>query len=347
MYICPLGRLPFWQIYNIMNDFTPSTPSFHPIVSLLFLIGFFFLGSFAGLIVGFICSIPFQEASGNIILMNFMRVLRSDLAFPSSWIVYMFVQAFSSAGGFMGGALTYWFLAERRTIPLFQSRSSIQFRPLILIALLGLAFIVFNEWVYQWNRNWDLPDMFSGFENWSRKTQKMVEEMTHLLTQFDSFGKMLIGLLVIAVIPAVGEELMFRGMLQPILIRSFKNTHVAIWVTGIIFSFIHFQLDGFVPRMLLGVVFGYLYVWSGNIWYPIWAHFINNGVTVIIMYLYQLKYITINPENVTGITLMQGIAALLVSTGLLWYLHRSFQRMSLLSLTPAEPTRKTPPGTTF
>jgi len=76
------------------------------------------------------------------------------------------------------------------------------------------------------------------------------------------------------------------------------NIHAAIWVTAFIFSAIHVQFYGFLPRILLGAAFGYMAVWSGSLWLPILAHFINNAVGVIAFYIVRKQSITFDIENV-------------------------------------------------
>ncbi len=297
----------------------------HPAISLVMLVSFFFLGQLIGGMVGLSVSIPLAGGSVMQGTNRVMQVLQSQFGgVPNAWLILMVMQAFSSAGGFILAVWAYLFFIERKPLKSLNTQRNIQVLPVFLILFLGLAFIIFNEWIYQWNRNWDLPGWLAGFEEWSRRKQEQLGELTKFLTQFDSFGKMLIGLLVIAVIPAIGEELFFRGVIQSVLMQWTKNAHWAVWITGFLFSFIHFQLDGFVPRMLLGVVFGYLYVWSGNIWYPIWAHFVNNGVTVVGVYLSRNQQSAVDLENTEWISVPQGLVALAVSALLLWYLKRVF-----------------------
>ncbi|MCK5209782.1 MAG: CPBP family intramembrane metalloprotease, partial [Cyclobacteriaceae bacterium] len=121
--------------------------------------------------------------------------------------------------------------------------------------------------------------------------------LTEYLTEFDSGGYFILAIIVIAVIPGVGEELLFRGFIQNILKRIFKNDHIAIWVAAILFSAIHFQFYGFIPRMLLGALFGYLYVWTGNLLIPIVAHFLNNSISLFALYIYQKGLIDIDVES--------------------------------------------------
>src|SRR5690606_33227532 len=99
-------------------------------------------------------------------------------------------------------------------------------------------------------------------ENWMRSQEDQMKDLTKQLVMVDSIGKLMLNMLVMAVIPAIVEEYYFRGALQNILGRLFKNIHVAIWVTAIIFSAIHVQFYGFFPRMLLGLIFVYAFLWS-------------------------------------------------------------------------------------
>lgn len=134
--------------------------------------------------------------------------------------------------------------------------------------------------------------------------------------------ELLIALLVAAVVPALGEELLFRGMLQPLLQRLTTRPHLGIWLTAFIFSAIHFQFVGFLPRMLLGAFLGYAYWWSASLWVPILLHFLFNGVQVIGIYLLPDMFQT-NSEGdaVAQPSIALGIACLAVLTYLLKILH--------------------------
>jgi membrane protease YdiL (CAAX protease family) len=172
--------------------------------------------------------------------------------------------------------------------------------PLIMIvvtAFLVISFMATNSIFIEWNANFAFPDFLKGFGEWAREQETKAEELTKFFITFDSAADFLFGLLVIALLPAIGEELVFRGMLQPEIFRASGNHHVAIWVSAIIFSAFHMQFFGFVPRMLLGALFGYLYVWSGNLLLPMIAHFVNNGFSVLMIYLYQRGAITTDMES--------------------------------------------------
>jgi len=154
-----------------------------------------------------------------------------------------------------------------------------------------------NSVFIEWNANFNFPDFLKEFGDWARARETQAEELTKFFTTFHSIGDFLFGFFVIALLPAIGEELVFRGMLQPELFRYSGNHHVAIWVSAFIFSAFHMQFFGFVPRLFLGALFGYLYLWSGNFLIPMIAHFVNNGFLVLIMYLHQKGIITTDLDS--------------------------------------------------
>ena len=118
---------------------------------------------------------------------------------------------------------------------------------------------------------------------------KQMEEDAKLATEaflkMDNIGDLLFNLFLIAIIPAIGEEMFFRGVIQKKLKNILRNPHIAILITSFIFSAIHMQFFGFLPRFFLGIILGYLFYYSGSLWMPIIAHFINNALAVLLMYL--------------------------------------------------------------
>jgi uncharacterized protein len=196
---------------------------------------------------------------------------------------------------------------------------------LLLLAGLLIVFIMpANSLIINWNAKLSLPDFMAGFEEWARAKEDELAELTKLIANFATVPRLLAGLLVIAVIPAIGEELVFRGVLQRQLHRWSGNGHVAVWVAAIIFSAIHVQFFGFVPRVLLGALFGYLYLWSGNIWVPIVAHFFNNGFTVFLLYLQQTGAIEYNIESTEPMPIATVLISAVLSAAVIYYLYQQF-----------------------
>ena len=133
-----------------------------------------------------------------------------------------------------------------------------------------------------WNQQMVLPEWMSGIEQWMRMQEDAAAQLTEQFMRVDTLGGLLVNIGLMALLPAVGEELTFRGVVQGMFTR---NKHVAIWATAAIFSFVHLQFYGFLPRMLLGAMFGYMLWWTGSLWVPMLMHFVNNCAAVVVAYL--------------------------------------------------------------
>jgi membrane protease YdiL (CAAX protease family) len=203
------------------------------------------------------------------------------------------VQLFSSVGSF---ALPAWWFAkiEGYQAPTFFKLNTQTFIPLFLLTAIVLYCSAdFFRWTIDINNGMHLPSFLAGVEKWMRQQEDQMATITQKFLAMPSWVDLCINLLMIALIPAIGEELLFRGALQPIFGRMFKNAHVGIWLAAILFSAIHLQFYGFIPRMLLGALFGYLYYYGNSLWYPILGHFLNNGSAVVTVFIYQQKGLSV------------------------------------------------------
>ncbi|TAL60594.1 MAG: CPBP family intramembrane metalloprotease [Bacteroidetes bacterium] len=154
-----------------------------------------------------------------------------------------------------------------------------------LVIILAFCIFPITNFAGQLNSGMHLPDWLSGVERWMIKKEESATSLFDAIMTPSGFGSMIMNLLMIAALPAIGEELIFRGIFQKILYKLFNSGNLAVWITAFIFSFLHFQFFGFVPRFILGLVFGYLFYWSRTLWLPIIAHFVNNAVPVIEVYI--------------------------------------------------------------
>lgn len=188
-------------------------------------------------------------------------------------------------------------LFEKRTVTYLDHRSPVP--PSLWFIVLALMFFAAPviELSIKLNEAMRLPGFLAGVEAWMQDKERQMERLTHMFLADTDYAGLLINLLVIAVLPAIGEEFLFRGCLQGILTRWFRNPHVAIWVCAIIFSAIHLQFYGFLPRMLLGALFGYLLFWGKNIWLPVFAHFLNNASATIAAFYLQRQGRSIDEIN--------------------------------------------------
>jgi len=152
-------------------------------------------------------------------------------------------------------------------------------------ALMVITALPFLHWLADLNNAIKLPEFMSSVEEWMRESERKAEEMTELFINVKTYPAFLVNLVMIAVLPAIGEELLFRGVILRFLKEWTGKVHLAVLLSAFIFSTLHFQFYGFFPRFLLGVLLGYMFIWSGSLWVPILVHFINNGTAVIIMFL--------------------------------------------------------------
>lgn len=151
---------------------------------------------------------------------------------------------------------------------------------LLSIAALIVSIPLMNS-IIDWNQNIALPESFSQFNEYVQQLEKGAEKAVNDITGGNTVGTLIMSILIVGVFTGLGEEIFFRGGLMR-LFSCIKgmSPHVAIWLTAFLFSALHMQFLGFVPRMLLGVFFGYLTFWSGSLWLPIMIHALNNSILV-------------------------------------------------------------------
>lgn len=155
---------------------------------------------------------------------------------------------------------------------------------LLLVVVVIVSIQPFMNATAEWFSGWSLPSSFSWLERSLKEMEKQNLDLVSRFLDVHSVGGLLFNILVVAIAPAICEEFFFRGGLQQVLAEK-MNRHSAIWLTAIIFSAVHMEVSGFLPRVVLGACFGYLFVWTGTIWLPVIAHFINNLGGVVIEYL--------------------------------------------------------------
>ncbi len=183
---------------------------------------------------------------------------------------------------------------------------------------LGVLFIIvaypFIQKSYEWNAMLPLSDWMLAMESDTNESLKGLLVM-------DSFGEFLLNILVISIIPGIGEELLFRGVIQKELYRWFKRPAIAVWAAAILFSAMHMQFQGFFPRLLLGASLGYLYLFTKNLWIPIIIHFINNAVPIVSMHFFNIDLADLSPEESPDIPLIMAIGSLLLAIGVGMYIY--------------------------
>lgn len=155
---------------------------------------------------------------------------------------------------------------------------------LALVVAMLVVSVPAQEAVIYWNYNISLPESMSGFEELSRSLENTAFESLKVMLGEMGTGALLLNILIIGVAAGFAEEILFRGCFQRLLVTGGVNVHVAIWLVAFVFSALHMQFFGLVPRMLLGAYFGYLLLWSGSLWVPVTAHMLNNIIYVVAMW---------------------------------------------------------------
>lgn len=141
------------------------------------------------------------------------------------------------------------------------------------------------NWLVEMNKAMSLPSWMAGIEQAMRAAEDSAAEVTQEMLNINSVGQLILCVLVVGVMAGLSEEMLFRGALLRTMQDSRLGKHAVVWITAILFSAFHLQFYGFVPRMLLGVWLGYLFVWTGSLWVPIIAHTLNNSTVVLMSYL--------------------------------------------------------------
>ncbi len=303
---------------NNFNDISGSTPWLLLLILGGYVVGALFLFSF----IAQAMILPFFDFD----LQEALSVLTPPYHTEQARIPLLIIQGVTSLGAFI--LIPIFFI--RRNLNLksssFFSYPAHIYQPILMTVFIMFSFMMVNSIIIEWNRNVVFPEFMFWFEEYVSVKESELEQLTKFITSFGSIWQFLFGVLIIAVLPAIGEELLFRGLIQNLFGVALKNMHVAIWVTAFIFGAIHMQFYGLVPRILLGALFGYLYFWSGHLSIAMFAHFINNGFTLALLYLGQegiMEYDSESSANTPSILVV--VFFFVVVSGLLLLFRNYFR----------------------
>ena len=256
-------------------DFT-AFRTMRPFAQLMFALFVMVASVFLFMVVGMIAVLPFYGVGS---LMNGMS--ETSLNSPEGLSLLKYFQVIQSIGLFVAPPFAIGWLYSENIGEYLKINRSTKAQSFLLAAICLLTVIPVINFLGAINSQMRLPESFSGLENWMKTMEDAAKILTEKFLKVDSFGGLLFNVFMIAVLPALGEELMFRGVIQRIFSTWTRNHHWGIWITAFLFSAMHMQFYGFLPRMALGAMFGYLLVWTGTMWVPILAHFVNNLMGVL------------------------------------------------------------------
>lgn len=163
---------------------------------------------------------------------------------------------------------------------------------------------------------------FGPMDQAFRAMEQRAREITKTMLVMPNAGSFLFNIFIIAVIPAIAEEFFFRGLLQRLLIRITKRAWLGIGIAAVVFSLLHGEMLGFLPRIALGIVLGAIYYFSKNLWYAIIAHFFNNAFQIVMVYLYQQNMITQDIMQDNPTPFIYGVISVIAVTGLFFIFRR-------------------------
>ncbi len=304
-----------------MKGFPPR--ALHPGLQVLLLLALMVAGGCVGYAVLF----AWARLGFNVRPDQISKVMTYPAAYPQGWGLLMMAQGVILFCAGTGGALALASTLGYGWAAYFNPRRLGTGWWLLAAGALIIVIMPAMSGVIAWNAGVHFPGSLHGFELWARASEDRAQGLTKFLTTFNSTGRFVVATVVIALVPAVSEELVFRGVIQKNLVRWF-SPHVGVWLGAAIFSAIHFQFFGFVPRFLLGLVLGYLYLWSGNILVSMAAHFTQNAFQLLLIYLAQHGRFGwgFDPDSNQALPLGLVIPSVLLTAGLLYFLH---QRMRL------------------
>ncbi|MCZ2458570.1 MAG: CPBP family intramembrane metalloprotease [Chitinophagales bacterium] len=267
--------------------------------------GFFILIGFvvASFILAGLVSIPVWTAMTG----TGMDKMTTEMDNPAYASAYQVIQIITSVVGFFLPALLVAFLLNRKPMSLLGFSGTpawIQLFIVLLIVLFGLFSSTGLSYV---NSHIPIP------ADWKAAFDKMEEEYNsgvESIVSFKSVPEFLLALFILAVLPAICEETLFRGGLQNFLTRATKMPWLSIIIVSIIFSLAHFSYYGFLSRLFLGIMLGLLYQYSGKIWLNIFAHFLNNGIAITVLYVSILNGQSVKDAMNEDVESFWGILAL-------------------------------------
>lgn len=172
--------------------------------------------------------------------------------------------------------------------------------------------------ITEWNASLPLPEWMVSSQESNFALLEQTLNMAHI-------SELLTSLILVGALAAVGEELIFRGIIQNQLSKAWKSPHIAIIVSSLIFGGFHMQFERLLPLSFLGLILGYSYYYTRSLWTPIILHFINNSLQVLAYYVAVKQGELPEIDNIPSVSLSIVLASLLLTAGLAYLAIRTSQ----------------------
>lgn len=259
--------------------------------------------------------------------------LMSDMQNPGSVSFLKYVQAVTSFGLFIVSSFIIAMFLDYNVFAFLFLRSKPAQLSLVLVILMIIMVLPFSNLLTDINRQLILPESLQGVQQFFEEKESQMEGIMRSFLSVQGFWALMANLLIIAVIPAIGEELLFRGVFQRLFISLTKSPHIGIIITAVIFSALHLQFLSFLPRFILGVMFGYIVHWSSSLWPAILAHFINNSLAVLYYYYFYSgkTELDLDQIGIPGHSLYLGLISFVITLSLLFGIYKNMKGRKVFS----------------
>lgn len=263
-------------------------------------------------------------------LAGFGTSLAAQVFAPGTRQHYLLSGALQNIIGFGGTALGTAVFLSTRPLAMLGITGRFHLRSLLGIVLVFAVGIPFLNQVIYWNAAMHLPSAMVGLEDTLRGWEQKALSATSTMLTGTSWGTLAVNILLMGVLTGLCEELLFRGTFQRVIASGPVGAHAAIWITAVIFSVLHFQFFGFLPRVLLGALFGYLFFWTGSIWVSAAAHALNNSLYVLTYWLaargiggFDLEGVGVSTHGFPVVACLSFVLVLCVLVGMRTYLFKT------------------------
>lgn len=249
---------------------------------------------------------------------------------PAIVAALKYFQVINQVGVFILPALAFAWLSDRNISGYLKLDIPGGWVNLLTGSSLILFSLPFTSWLLEVNQAMHLPDFLGGVEDWMRRNEDNAGLLTEAFLETSTWGGFLVNLFMIGVIAALGEELIFRGILVKLFHEWTRNLHLGVIISALLFSALHLQFFGFFPRLMLGILLGYLFVWTRSLWVPVVVHFVNNAAAVTVAFMSAKGWIGIDFESFgSSDSPLVIIGSLVITAGLMGLLYYWNRRLSI------------------
>lgn len=301
--------LPIFAIKHV-NMVDSSRFKLSPFASILLLLFLVAIGFVLFLAIGVLVA---TLITGN---WEFTSLISGDASSFQGLMALRIIQIFQTIGVFLFPALVFAIILSKRPFAMLGFKSANRDFFWLSAILMFFSMPAINL-IASINAEIPMPQ-------WMVEMEQAAEALTKAFMITENYGIFALNLLMVGVLPALGEELFFRGVLQKFFCKQLGSNFLGVVLTALIFSAVHLQFQGFIPRFLLGMVFGYLFVWTGSIWIPILMHFINNSLAVMVYFMIGRGLIPAETDTIGGLAELwqMGVISLVISVVLLWVIRK-------------------------